>query len=81
MKIKLITHPLCIYKPKAVLQLVYQCPISLTSTLSWQMLFVHWATHYKNMANPMAGFTYPVPSDSTFVMPWIPLALPSPQND
>ena len=49
MKIKLITHPSCIYKPKAVLQLAYLCPISLTSTLSWQMLLVHWATHYKNM--------------------------------
>jgi len=49
MKIKLITHPSGIYKPEAVLQLAYQSLISLTFTLSWQMLLVHWATHYKNM--------------------------------
>lgn len=47
-KIKLITHPSVVYKPKAVLQLAYQSSISVTFTLSWKMLLVHWATH-KNM--------------------------------
>ena len=48
MKNKLITHPSGIYKPKAVLQLAYQSPITLTFTLSWQMLPVHRATRYES---------------------------------